>query len=101
MMSKSPVVVSKSKFSSTCLIHSQATYLFTKQSPVDQLRELLIRSNGPDSPEISSYFRTHQVSIKHTDITNKVNLGSQMIRAFENDALKLEYLRDVKYSTRT
>ncbi|ELU06399.1 hypothetical protein CAPTEDRAFT_198384 [Capitella teleta] len=41
------------------IINSQGTFVFTKLSPSDQLRELLLRT-GPDSEETRAYFSLHK-----------------------------------------
>ena len=34
--------------------------MLTKPRPVDQLRQLLLNSNGPDAEEVSSFFKLHK-----------------------------------------
>ena len=41
------------------IINSQGSYVFTKESPADQLRHLLLQT-GPDSEETRAYFNLHK-----------------------------------------
>ncbi len=42
------------------LINSQGSYLMNKLSPADQLKQLLLANNGPNSPEVQAFFKLHQ-----------------------------------------
>jgi hypothetical protein len=46
-------------WNSPTLLFIQGSYVFTKQSPSDQLRQLLLQT-GPDSEEVRSYFVLHK-----------------------------------------
>ena len=39
----------------------QGSHLLHTLHPVDQLRELLLRCNGPDAEEVKAFFRLHKV----------------------------------------
>ncbi|CAH1772348.1 unnamed protein product [Owenia fusiformis] len=42
------------------LLSSQGSHLVTKLRPVDQLREILIKSRGPDTEEVRAFFQLHK-----------------------------------------
>ena len=45
----------------------QGSHILTKLRPVDQLRLLLIDSQGPDAEEVKGFFRLHKVHINLVD----------------------------------
>ncbi|KAK3595250.1 hypothetical protein CHS0354_010857 [Potamilus streckersoni] len=58
-----PVVVSQHAEAprKLVLLNAQGSYILHKMRPVDQLRQLLIDFQGPDSEEVKAFFRLHKI----------------------------------------